>query len=597
MKDHDYLAKPLPQKQVFKRLMGYAKAHWKLLTIAMLLLIAGTSGQLIGPILVQIFIDDYLTVQNLDVTPLAILGGLYLFLHIGSAGVNYIQLYLFQKIALAIIQQVRVDVFTQVEKLGLSFFDRFPTGGLISRITNDTEQIKELYVTVLATFIQNIVFLIGIFIAMFYLNAQLALFCLFILPIILLVMQLYRKYSSVYYANMSERLSQLNARVNETIQGMSIVQMFRQEKRMNEEFKDINQQHNKAWFKSMQLDGLLLRPAIDLISIIALVIVLSYFGIASFTGPVEIGVIYAFVNYLDRFFEPVNQMMQRLSMFQQAMISAGRVFRLMDHDEPAPKQSEQQAQEITRGDIEFRNVSFSYDGVEPILSNVSFKVNQGETLAIVGHTGSGKSSIINALMRFYPHKEGNIMIDGHPLASYSDAELRKKLGLVLQDPFLFVGDIASNIRLYDEQLTDEDVRHAAEFVRASTFIGKLDNGYKEPVLERGSTLSSGERQLISFARTVVRDPRILILDEATASIDTETEQDIQLALTRMAAGRTTIAIAHRLSTIKHANHIIVLHKGKIAEEGTHESLLRKQGLYEKMYRLQKGKESLAETSM
>ncbi|UCZ51624.1 ABC transporter ATP-binding protein/permease [Bacillus shivajii] len=592
---HKHLLVPLPQRQVFKRLLTYAKPHLKWLIIAFVLLVGGTSAEILGPILIKIFIDDYLTPQIFEFQPLFLLGAGYIFLHISAAVMNYSQLLLFQKIALKIIQQLRIDVFEKVEKLGLSFFDQFPTGGLVSRITNDTEQVKELYVSVMATFIQNIVFLIGIFVAMFFLNVQLALFCLILLPLIILIMQLYRRFSSKYYTEMSEKLSQLNARLNESIQGMAIIQVFRQERRMNREFQKTNEEHHEAWFKSIKLDGLLLRPAVDFISIMALILVLTFFGVTSLNSPIEIGVLYAFVNYLDRFFEPVNQVMQRLSIFQQAMISAGRVFRLMDHDELAPIKEGNKDPKITDGVIEFNHVTFSYDGKQNVLKNISLKVNEGETLALVGHTGSGKSSIINLLMRYYSINEGEIKIDGVKIEEYSDEELRAKMGLVLQDPFLFVGDVDYNIRLYDKNITDKEVKEAAQFVHADHFIERLPDGYQSHVGERGATFSSGQRQLISFARTMARKPKILVLDEATASVDTETETEIQSALEKMRRGRTTIAIAHRLSTIKDADHILVLHQGEIVEQGTHNKLLEKEGLYHKMYLLQQGADKLEAT--
>ncbi|MFA9557983.1 ABC transporter ATP-binding protein [Evansella sp. AB-rgal1] len=594
MERHKHLLIPLPQGTVFKQLMSYAKIHWKWLTVAFVLLVGGTSAQILGPILIKVFIDDYLTPRVFDFQPLLMLGVGYLVLYFAAAMMNYFQSLLFQKTALEIIQQIRIDVFEKVERLGLSFFDQFPTGGLVSRITNDTEQVKELYVSVLAIFVQNIVFLIGVFVAMFILNVQLALFCLVLIPMLFILMKLYRKFSSRYYAEMSEKLSQLNARLNESIQGMAIVQIFRQERRMNREFQKTNQEHHEAWFKSIKLDGLLLRPAVDFLSIMALVLVLSFFGITSLNSPVEIGVLYAFVSYLDRFFEPVNQVMQRLSIFQQAMISAGRVFRLMDHDEIAPKKQGDNTPQVSKGEIEFKDVTFSYDGKQDVLKNINFKVKEGETLALVGHTGSGKSSIINLLMRFYSIKHGEILIDGEKIEHFSDEELREKMGLVLQDPFLFVGDIEHNIRLFDDSLSQEDVIEAAKFVHAHPYIERLPKGYKTPVGERGSTFSSGQRQLLSFARTMAKKPKILVLDEATASVDTETETEIQVALEKMRRGRTTIAIAHRLSTIKDADQILVLHQGEIVERGTHQELLQEEGLYHKMYLLQQGAEKLEE---
>jgi ATP-binding cassette subfamily B protein len=400
-------------------------------------------------------------------------------------------------------------------------------------------------------------------------------------------MTLYRKLSSRFYLDMRERLSQLNAKLSESLQGMAIVQMFRQEKRLRQEFGEINDQHFKAGMKNIKIDGLLLRPAIDLIYIFALIIVLSYFGITSFQNSIQIGVLYAFVNYLDRFFEPVVNMMMRLSLYQQAIVAGSRVFKLLDNEELAPKQADR-PNVIKKGKIEFKNVSFSYDGKRDVLKNISFTANPGETVALVGHTGSGKSSIINLLMRFYEYNRGDILIDGDSIRSFTKQELREKLGLVLQDPFLFYGTVKDNIRLHNDTLTDEQIREAAEFVQANVFIERLEDGYDDKVVERGATFSSGQRQLIAFARTIAANPKILILDEATANIDTETEESIQTALAKMRRGRTTIAIAHRLSTIQDADSILVLHQGEIVESGTHQELLAQGGLYYKMFLLQNG---------
>ncbi|MCY0869643.1 MAG: ABC transporter ATP-binding protein, partial [Firmicutes bacterium] len=334
-------------------------------------------------------------------------------------------------------------------------------------------------------------------------------------------------------------------------------------------------------------NSFLTRPLIDVVYLLGLMLVLGYFGARSIGGAIDIGTLYVFVNYLERFFEPVNDMMQRLNSFQQASVASQRVFRLLDEDSPAPSQVGDGNPTISDGLISFENVSFSYDGETDVLRNVSFTAKPGQTVALVGHTGSGKSTIANLLMRFYPVTRGSISIDGAYLDQFSDAELRKRVGLVLQDPFLFVGTIASNIRLGND-LSDEQVREAARFVQADRFIQRLPRGYDEPLGERGATLSSGERQLLAFARTMAIDPRILVLDEATASIDTETEEAIQEALGRMRRGRTTIAIAHRLSTIQDADLILVLHHGEIVERGTHQSLLALQGLYHKMFLLQQG---------
>ncbi|UTE75531.1 ABC transporter ATP-binding protein [Rossellomorea sp. KS-H15a] len=581
---------PKEQRKIFYRLMGYTKPYKRSLMAAFSLLLLTTIGDVFGPIIIKIFIDDYLTPRVFPYGPLAGLAAAYILIQIGNVLISYFQLLKFQEIALRIIQQLRVDVFTKVQGLGMRYFDHTPAGGVVSRVTNDTEAIKDMFVSVLVSFIQGVFLLTGIFIAMFVLNTKLAFFCLFILPVIFIIMKMYRAYSSIFYQDMRERLSQLNAKISESLQGMSIIQVFRQEKRLRLEFGDINEKHYWAGMKNIKVDGLLLRPAIDLVYVAALIVVLSYFGITSFTQPIEIGVLYAFINYLDRFFEPVNQIMMRLSMFQQAIIASSRVFKLLDEEELSPVQTIEngKSEMIGKGEITFDNVSFSYDGENDVLKKISFSAKPGETVALVGHTGSGKSSIINLLMRFYEFDQGDILVDGISIKMYPMAELRKKMGLVLQDPFLFYGDIKGNIKLHDEKMSNEEVEEAAEFVQANTFIEKLPGGYAHPVVERGSTLSSGQRQLIAFARTMATKPKILVLDEATANIDTETEEQIQNALRRMRKGRTTIAIAHRLSTIQDADLILVLQQGEIVERGSHQELLHQKGIYHKMYLLQNG---------
>ncbi|GLH63117.1 ABC transporter ATP-binding protein [Parageobacillus sp. G301] len=579
---------PKEQRQVLWRLLSYMKLYKQDTMLAFILLVLATAGELIGPYLVKIFIDDYLTPRRLDFAPLFWLSAAYIGVLLLKTIISYFQLVKFQELALKVIQALRMDVFTKVHQLGMRYFDQTPGGSIVSRVTNDTEAIKDMFVSVLAAFIQNGVFVIGVFIAMFALNVQLAVYCLFILPVIIWIMKLYRHYSSIFYKDMRERLSELNAKLNESLQGMAVIQVFRQQKRLREEFSQINDKHYAAGMKNIKIDGLLLRPAIDFVYIVSIMVVLSFFGISAMESPVEIGVLYAFVNYLERFFEPVTQMMMRLSLYQQAIVSASRVFALLDHEELAPKNAEKSKASITEGKIEFRDVSFSYDGKRDVLKHISFAAKPGETVALVGHTGSGKSSIINLLMRFYEFDRGDILIDGVSIRDYTKEELRKNIGLVLQDPFLFYGTIKDNIRMYNQSLTDEQVKSAARFVQADSFIEKLPDKYDHQVVERGSTFSSGQRQLISFARTIAVNPKILVLDEATANIDTETEEAIQEALAKMRKGRTTIAIAHRLSTIQDADQILVLHRGEIVERGTHQELLAQKGLYYKMYLLQNG---------
>ncbi|MCQ2010007.1 ABC transporter ATP-binding protein/permease [Sporolactobacillus sp. STSJ-5] len=572
-----------------RRLLSYLKYFKKKVIITFIVLLIATGADVLGPIVMKVFIDDYLTPRVFPVQPLILLGALFIGLYAISALFNYYQVISFQKIALNIIQIMRVEVFSKVQHLGLRFFDQTPGGSLVSRITNDTETIKDLYVTVLSTIVNSTIMMIGIFAGMFFLDARLALICFILMPFLLVLMWVYRTLSSKVYRVTRVKLSQLNAKLNESLQGMSMIQAMRQQKRLRREFGKINNDHKKALLKSVRLNSLMLRSAVYSVYLIGLMMILSFFGIQSFDNAVKIGVLYAFINYLDRFFDPINQIMQQLTIFQQAMVSAERVFGLLDDQRMAPVQRGDVNPAVQEGRVEFRNVTFAYDGKNPVLKNISFTANPGETIALVGHTGSGKSSIINLLMRFYPIEQGTVFIDGQPLTAFSDGELRKRIGLVLQDSFMFVGDVADNIRLSHEKLTDEQVRKAAEFVQADHFITKLPKQYHEPVGERGATFSSGQRQLLSFARTMAQDPKILVLDEATASVDTETEEAIQTALSKMRKGRTTIAIAHRLSTIQDADQILVLHRGEIVERGTHQELLQKGGLYFNMYQLQHGK--------
>ncbi|MFE6135747.1 ABC transporter ATP-binding protein [Bacillus sp. NPDC057893] len=569
-----------------RRLLSYMRPYKGLLALAFLFLVGATVAEMMGPFLIKQFLDEHLVPRNFEQSALVTLFVVYIIAHLLKVLFTYLDLLYFQNIAFKIVQDMRVEVYEHVQKLSLSFFDRTPIGTLVSRITNDTEAIKDFYVSVLSTFVKNVVFLVGILVAMFLLDVKLALFSLILIPIMFAIMVLYRRKSAAFYLEVRNQLSVLNAKLNESIQGMNIVQVFRQEKRMRKEFEEVNNKHYSAGRRTLKLDALLLRPATDLVHIVAIALVLGLFGIDALKSPVEVGVLYAFVNYIHRFFQPVNEMMMKLSFFQQALVSSSRVFYLMDDKDLAPVQMGSENPRVVNGEIQFKDVTFSYDGKRDVLKNVSFHVKPGQTVAFVGHTGSGKSTIMNLLMRFYNIRSGNIVIDGVGLEKFEEQEIRKKIGLVLQDAFLFAGNVKQNIRMYNEEITDEEIEEAARFVQANTFIEKLSEQYDTEVVERGAAFSSGQRQLIAFARTIATNPKVLVLDEATANIDTETEEAIQTALQQMRKGRTTIAIAHRLSTIQDADQIFVMHEGEIRERGTHQELLSEQGLYYNMYLLQ-----------
>lgn len=406
------------------------------------------------------------------------------------------------------------------------------------------------------------------------------------LPLIVLLVNLYRKKSVAIIEKTRALLSDINAKLSESIEGIHIIQAFNQEKRLKKEFDAINEEHLIYASRSISLDSLFLRPAMSLLKLLAYAVLMAYFGYRGIYLGITAGTMYAFIQYINRLFDPLIEVTQNFSTLQTSMVSAGRVFALIDERTYEPEQRDTAAK-VTEGNVRFENVSFSYDGKHQILDNISFSVNKGETIAFVGSTGSGKSSIINVLMRFYEFQSGRVLLDGVDIRDYSQEELRKNIGLVLQDPFLYHGTIKSNIAMYQD-LTDEEIKAAAEFVDANHFIDKLPEGYDSPVSERGSSFSTGQRQLLAFARTVASQPKILILDEATANIDSETEAIVQNSLAKMRQGRTTIAIAHRLSTIQDANCIYVLDKGRIIEHGSHEELLALGGTYHKMYSLQAG---------
>ncbi|WP_182676040.1 ABC transporter ATP-binding protein [Staphylococcus simulans] len=576
------------QWHTLMRLIRYTFPFKWLILAAFVMLGISTAAGVAVPYIVKVFIDDYLTPRHFPQQEIIWMIVIFIGIELIGAITTYINIYMFQNFAFKIIQQLRIDAFDKMGQLGMKYFDEVPSGSIVSRLTNDTEAIVNMFVGVFSSFIMALFTVISSFIMMFILDVRLALMALCFMPIIIVILALYRKYASIFFAQARQRLSDLNAKLAESIEGIRMIQVFNQERRLQKEFDEINEEHYQYNLKTIRLDGLLLRPAIGMLSIFATVMILSYFGLLSFSSTVTAGVVYAFVQYMQRFFEPINQVSQNLNIFQQAIVAANRVFALLDNDTLEPKQNEIADHHITDGKIEFKDVTFSYDGKHNVLKHITFTANPGETIALVGHTGSGKSTIINLFMRFYEFNQGEILIDGQSIKTIPKQELKRKVGLVLQDPFIFYGTVLSNIRLYHPTMTFEQAKAAAEFVHADRFIEQLPEQYEHKVIEKGSAFSSGERQLIAFARTMAIDPKILILDEATAFIDSETEEQIQNSLKDMRKGRTTLAIAHRLSTIQDANQILVLNQGEIVERGTHEELLAQKGIYYNMYLLQNG---------
>lgn len=512
---------------------------------------------------------------------------IYFSLFIIAAVFHYGQYFYLQKAANRIIQKMRIDVFGHIQRLPIRYFDNLPAGKVVARITNDTEAIRDLYVAVLSTFFTSVISMTGIFAGMFILDVKLALLCLLLLPILTIWMIIYRKYASKYNHVIRSKVSELNAMMNESIQGMTIIQAFRREEKMQNEFETVNETHFRYQNKLLSLNALSSHNIVGILQNLIFVAFIWYFGSGAIEAhsAITIGVLYAYVQYINRLMNPITNIVNQFSNLEQALVAGERVFRLLDE-----KGEDVCDEKMARyqGNVTFNHVYFGYKEDDYVLKDIHFEAKQGETIALVGHTGSGKSSIMNVLFRFYDSKKGEIRIDGRNIKDIPKQTLREHMAIVLQDPYLFTGTIRSNVSLNDPRITPERVDEALKAVGADQVFKNLENGYDEPVVEKGSTLSSGQRQLISFARALAFNPAILILDEATSSIDTETEMIIQEAMEVLKKGRTTFIIAHRLSTIKNADQILVLDRGQIVERGNHSELMDKKGKYYQMYQLQQG---------
>lgn len=537
----------------------------------------------------QLTIQETLQFYKPEIPAMIRLIGFYFLLIIIAAIFYYGQHIYLQMSANRIIQKMRTDLFEHTQRLSIRYFDQLPAGKVVARITNDTEAIRELYVAVLANFFTGFINIIGVYIAMFILNVRLATICLVLLPILYVWMIVYRKFASRYNHVIRSKVSDLNAMINESIQGMTIIQAFRREKKMKDEFEQLNETHFKFQNKLLTLNSLSSFNFVSVLQNLFFVGFIWYFGgeALSAQSVVTVGVLYAYVDYINRLFHPVTNIVNQFSNLEQALVAGKRVFQLLD--EPGEDVSDDRMERY-KGNVTFDHVYFGYKENEYVLKDIHFSARQGETVALVGHTGSGKSSIMNILFRFYDSNEGNIYIDGKNIKDIPKQTLREHMGIVLQDPYLFTGTIYSNVSLNNPRITKEKVESALQAVGADKVLKNLENGYDEAVVEKGSTLSSGQRQLISFARALAFDPAILILDEATSSIDTETEMIIQKAMDVLKRGRTTFIIAHRLSTIKNADQILVLDRGEIVERGNHDELMALKGKYYQMYELQQGEQ-------
>ncbi|WP_419874975.1 ABC transporter ATP-binding protein [Candidatus Pristimantibacillus sp. PTI5] len=582
----------MPKQSTARRLFAYALVYKFRIIGALLILCSAVGAELGGPFIIKTIIDKHLSAGGGELGPVLWLLALYMGLLLLASIGNFSQSYILQSTALQIIQNMRMDLMRHIQRIPLRYFDNTPIGQIVSRIANDTEAVRDLFMSFMATFVVSFVQLIGIFTALFILDVRLALFCLLLPPIFALIMVVHLKYSKKYITVMRARLSDMNAMINESIVVMPIIQAFRREKVTLEEFEVLNEDRYVNQIKQFRVFSLSSRNIVGTIGSLVTAMVIWYFGRASLETAIMYGVFYAFIDYLGRIFQPIIGIFDQLTNAQRAFVSAEKVFAILDMEGTEVEEVSQAKK--PDGAVKFDNVTFAYKPGENVLKQISFEARKGETVALVGHTGSGKSSIMNLLLGFYEPDKGSISIDGRNIATYSKQELRKHMGIVLQDPYLFAGDIKFNVSLYNKEISIDRVKSVLKDVGAAPFIEQLPNGYDELVVERGSTLSSGQRQLISFARALAFDPSILILDEATASIDSETEGLIQQALRVVSQGRTTLVIAHRLSTIREADQILVLHRGEIVERGNHDALMALEGRYFKMYQLQKGEKAVLE---
>lgn len=565
------------------RLIAYMKpyAHWVI--FALLLVLGLTAFDLYRPMLVGDAIDTFGANGDYDVIiATAIKYAVVLAL---SFAFNIAQTWILQKTGQNIILQMRKDLYRHIQSLGSRYFDITPVGKLVTRVTNDVEALNEMYSGILVQLFRNIVKIVGLAGVMLVLDVRLAAISFVLMPLVIGLTVLCQKIARNIYRLYRTRLTDINTFLSEHLSGMKIIQIFGRQERKFEEFHDKNTKLYKAFYREMLMYAVF-RPLIYILSILSLMIVLWFGSRNVFDEIISVGTLYIFSNYIRSFFDPIQELAEQFSTLQSSIASAEKIFTVMDEDEFIPEvENPKQPDKIT-GKIEFDHVWFAYDGENYVLKDVSFVINPGEKVAFVGATGAGKSSILNLIGRYYDIQKGHIYIDGIDIRQLSKKQLRSAIGQMQQDVFIFEGDVAYNIRLNDNDITDEQVKEAAEYVNASHFIEKLPQGYHEPVTERGATFSAGERQLLSFARTLAHNPRILVMDEATANIDTETEILIQEALEKLMDGRTTIMVAHRLSTIQHADCIMVMHKGRICERGTHRELLEQDGIYRKLYELQ-----------
>jgi len=569
--------------RLMRRLLAYLKPYRGSAYLAIVCLLFGSVFSVLQPYLTKVAIDRYIRSDNIaGLNKIAIL---YIGTLVLVFGLSFAQTWLINLMGQKIMRDLRMEIFRHLQRLDVAFFDRNPVGRLMTRVTTDVDALNELFTAGVISVFEDVFMLSGIIVSLFLLNYRLALAIVAILPLLILVTLVFKIKVRDSYRRVRTAIARINAFLQENITGAAVVQLFGQEKKQYGRFRRINKEHLDANLQSIFYYAIFY-PILELISALAIACIIWYGGHQVLAGALTLGTLVAFIQYSDRFFRPISDLSEKYTILQSAMASSERIFKLLDTPPSIASPDRPETVDARRGSIEFRNVGFSYNPGEPVLRDISFRVEPGQTVAVVGATGAGKSTIISLLSRFYEVDAGEILIGGVNIRDFDLQELRRSIGIVLQDVFLFSGSVAENIRLGDAGISDEDVERAAETVHAAHFIRALEKRYAARVGERGSSLSVGQKQLLAFARALAHDPKILVLDEATSSIDTETEMLIRDALERLMADRTSIIIAHRLSTVQKADRIIVLHHGRIRETGTHQELLRRKGIYWKLYQLQ-----------
>jgi ATP-binding cassette, subfamily B, multidrug efflux pump len=618
--DDDVVGKAYDSR-LMGRLLTYLRPYKLQAIISLVAILLKAGSDVLGPYLTKVAIDRYMTARpalhppswTRWLSPNAMAGvtqiaSVYLGTLVLSYLLEFVQTYLMQWTGQKVMFDMRSQIFRHIQRMHVSFFDRNPVGRLVTRLTSDVDALNEMFTSGVFAIFEDVFVLVLIVVIMLRMNWWLALIAFAVLPLILAVTHVFRKHVRESYRRIRSAIARINASTQEHVSGMSVVQLFNREQRSYEEFEAVNRQHMVA-FKDAILAYALYYPAVELLSSVAIALVIWLGGDGVLRNAVSIGVLVAFIQYSQRFFRPIQDLSEKYNILQAAMAASERVFKLLDtpaelQSPPAPRASN------GSGSIEFRHVWFTYQKLDPqqlasiqqaqgseeilaaspevewILKDVSFVIEPDQTAAIVGHTGAGKTTIIGLMMRFYEVQRGSVLINGLDVRQHDVTELRRNFGVVLQDPFLFTGTIAENIRLGSDWITDERMKAAADEVNVGDFIRLLPQGFDEPLRERGNSLSTGQKQLINFARALAHDPRILVLDEATSSVDTDTEMRVRSALERMVQGRTSVIIAHRLSTVQQADRILVMHKGVLRELGTHQELLAQRGIYWKLYQLQ-----------